>query len=170
MLSRKLTSDLLDKTKIYYKKRKLKDPILIVGLPGIGNVGNLAAEHIRKSILVPIMPSIMRSTALAALASISRKPVSPIRHAEGMLYFYYKNIKGLSVLLVFYGSVVSVMLPTFSEAANERIIADYEDVNPKKRGSQQPCSYYYLEGCKKDAKRISYKERVYGAGCLCPQT
>ena len=30
----------------YIKKPKLKDPILIEGLPGIGNVGYLAAEHL----------------------------------------------------------------------------------------------------------------------------
>ncbi len=32
------------------KKPKLKNPIFIEGLPGIGNVGKLAAEHIIESI------------------------------------------------------------------------------------------------------------------------
>jgi uncharacterized protein len=31
---------------IFYEEPKLKDPILIEGLPGVGNVGKLAAEHL----------------------------------------------------------------------------------------------------------------------------
>ncbi|MDE1824422.1 MAG: proteasome assembly chaperone family protein [Candidatus Micrarchaeota archaeon] len=37
-------------TKIYYKKTKMKSPIMIVGLPGIGNVGSLVCEHVRDSL------------------------------------------------------------------------------------------------------------------------
>ncbi len=38
----------MDKSVIYYdKKLKIKDPILVVGLPGIGNVGSLVGEHLR---------------------------------------------------------------------------------------------------------------------------
>jgi hypothetical protein len=37
----------MEKTVIRYKKNlKLKNPVLIVGLPGIGNVGKLVAEHL----------------------------------------------------------------------------------------------------------------------------
>jgi hypothetical protein len=36
-------------TKIAIKKQvKLKDPVLVVGLPGIGSVGKLVAEHLKK--------------------------------------------------------------------------------------------------------------------------
>ena len=35
-----------DATVIYKKKPELKNPILIEGLPGVGNVGKLAAEHL----------------------------------------------------------------------------------------------------------------------------
>ena len=31
---------------VYYKRPRLKEPILIEGLPGVGNVGKLAAEHL----------------------------------------------------------------------------------------------------------------------------
>ena len=31
----------------YLEKPKLRDPIFIEGLPGIGNVGKLAAEHLK---------------------------------------------------------------------------------------------------------------------------
>ncbi len=34
-------------TKIYYKKVKLNRPILFVGLPGVGSIGSLVAEHLR---------------------------------------------------------------------------------------------------------------------------
>ncbi|HPP45592.1 MAG TPA: PAC2 family protein, partial [Methanomassiliicoccaceae archaeon] len=37
----------MDKIKIiYYEEPVLNDPILIEGLPGVGNVGKLAAEHL----------------------------------------------------------------------------------------------------------------------------
>ncbi len=34
-------------TIIYYKKTKFNEPVLIVGLPGVGSVGSLVAEHLR---------------------------------------------------------------------------------------------------------------------------
>jgi uncharacterized protein (TIGR00162 family) len=38
-------------TKIFYnKKNALRDPILIVGLPGIGTVGSLVGEHLRNEL------------------------------------------------------------------------------------------------------------------------
>jgi hypothetical protein len=37
-------------TKISYKKVKLENPVLLVGLPGIGNVGSLVAEHIKNEL------------------------------------------------------------------------------------------------------------------------
>src|SRR5882762_290785 len=40
----------MKETKIYYKKVKLNDPILFVGLPGIGSVGTLVAEHLRNEL------------------------------------------------------------------------------------------------------------------------
>ncbi len=39
----------MKETKLIIKKGlKLKDPVMIVGLPGIGNVGKLIAEHLKK--------------------------------------------------------------------------------------------------------------------------
>lgn len=35
-----------DATVVYKEKPELKNPILIEGLPGVGNVGKLAAEHL----------------------------------------------------------------------------------------------------------------------------
>lgn len=41
----------MNKTTIYFNNKvKLKDPIMIVGLPGIGNVGSLVGEHMRKEL------------------------------------------------------------------------------------------------------------------------
>ena len=38
-------------SKIYYKKDvKLRNPILLVGLPGIGNVGSLVGEHLKSEL------------------------------------------------------------------------------------------------------------------------
>ena len=40
----------MKETRIYYRKTKLNDPILFVGLPGIGSIGSLVAEHLRKEL------------------------------------------------------------------------------------------------------------------------
>lgn len=40
----------MNKTKIFYKNVKLKDPILVVGLPGIGSVGSLVGEHLKNAL------------------------------------------------------------------------------------------------------------------------
>ncbi len=40
----------MKETKIYYKKTKLNTPILFVGLPGIGSIGSLVADHLRKEL------------------------------------------------------------------------------------------------------------------------
>jgi uncharacterized protein (TIGR00162 family) len=41
----------MEKSVIYYNKKiKPKDPIMVVGLPGIGTVGSLAGEHIRSEL------------------------------------------------------------------------------------------------------------------------
>ena len=41
----------MEKTTIYYdKKVKLHNPILVVGLPGIGTVGSLVGEHLKTSL------------------------------------------------------------------------------------------------------------------------
>ncbi len=38
----------MKRSQIFYKKKlKFKDPILIVGLPGIGSVGALVGEHLK---------------------------------------------------------------------------------------------------------------------------
>lgn len=44
MVRKKLRID--ETTTVYLKKPDLKNPILIEGLPGVGNVGKLAAEHL----------------------------------------------------------------------------------------------------------------------------
>jgi O-antigen/teichoic acid export membrane protein len=47
--------------------------------------------------------------------------------SETVIGNYGTALKGLSVLLVFYGSVVSVMLPTFSEAAKKSVKRAYSE-------------------------------------------
>jgi len=40
----------MKETKIYYKKVKLRNPVLLVGLPGMGNVGSLVAAHLKNEL------------------------------------------------------------------------------------------------------------------------
>lgn len=41
----------MNRTKIYYKKKlKFRNPVMIVGLPGIGSVGSLVAEYLKNEL------------------------------------------------------------------------------------------------------------------------
>ncbi len=80
----------------YNKKIKLKNPILLVGLPGIGSVGSLVAEHIKNEskaekfgvLYSPFFPPhvIMESSGKARMLSNR--------------FYHFKNKKGTSILIL----------------------------------------------------------------------
>ena len=87
----------MEKSVIFYnKKTKLKNPILIIGLPGIGSVGSLVAEHIKNEtkaerfgiLYSPFFPPhvIMEETGKARMLSNR--------------FYHFKNKKGNSVLIL----------------------------------------------------------------------
>ncbi len=87
----------MEKSVIFYNKKiKLKNPILLIGLPGIGSVGSLVAEHIKNEtkaekfgiLYSPFFPPhvIMESTGTARMLS-------------NRLY-HFKNKKGNSILIL----------------------------------------------------------------------
>ncbi len=104
-------------TKIYYKKVKLKDPILLVGLPGIGSVGSLVAEHLRNE---------LKAKKFATLYS-PHFPYQIIMLKNGMFrlvnnrFYYYKSKKGGSDVVILLGDAQ----PLTSEGqyeVNEKIV------------------------------------------------
>ncbi len=84
-------------TRIYYnKKAKLNDPILIVGLPGIGGVGSLVCEHIKNE---------SGAKRIGVLYS-SYFPHQVVIQKNGGLrlvnnrFYHFKNKKGRSIVVL----------------------------------------------------------------------
>ncbi|MEM1513414.1 MAG: proteasome assembly chaperone family protein [Candidatus Thermoplasmatota archaeon] len=79
---------------VYLEKPQLKEPILIEGLPGIGNVGKIAAEHIIEEI---------KAKKFAELYSTDFPP-QVIIGSDGVVrlvkneFFYWKGEKDLIIL------------------------------------------------------------------------
>ena len=74
-----MTMDVRKTTIVFKKGIKLRNPILLVGMPGIGNVGKLVAEHLRRefkakrfaALYSPYLPDnvIMRKNGTVRLSS-----------------------------------------------------------------------------------------------------
>ncbi len=80
----------------YYEEPKLKNPVLVEGLPGVGNVGKLAAEHLADKLKAK------------KFASIFSKPFPPqgligedgvVRLVSNDLY-YHKSKKGQDIIIL----------------------------------------------------------------------
>lgn len=120
----------MNKTTIYYNKKvKLKDPILIVGLPGIGNVGSLVGEHLRAE---------LHAKKFASLYS-SHFPYQVIMLPSGKIKmmdnrFYYSNsktAKNKSDIVILVGDT-QAMAPEGQYEINEKIVRFFKHVGGKK--------------------------------------
>ncbi|MCL5428023.1 MAG: proteasome assembly chaperone family protein [Candidatus Marsarchaeota archaeon] len=138
----------MEKTKIYYdKKQELKEPVLIVGLPGIGNVGSLVAEHIRNELdgkkyavlYSPYLPhqAIMQSNG--GLRLVSNR------------FYHCKDRKGRSILLLVGDTQPSTTIGQYH--INERIIRFF-----KSRGGR---SIYTIGGYSASNQYVQ-NPRVFG--------
>ncbi len=87
----------MKKTTIFYNKKiKIKNPILLIGLPGIGSVGSLVAEHIKNEsgaekfgvLYSPFFPPhvIMETSGKARMLSNR--------------FYHFKNKKGNSIIIL----------------------------------------------------------------------
>ncbi len=117
----------MERTKIYYdKKQTLKDPVLVVGLPGIGNVGSLVAEHIKNE---------LEGKKFAVLYS-PYLPHQAIMQSDGGLrlvsnrFYHCKDKKGRSILILVGDTQPSTTRGQY--AINERIIRFFKSLNGKK--------------------------------------
>ncbi len=116
----------MEKTKIYYdKKQKLKNPILIVGLPGIGNVGSLVAEHIKNELKGKKF-AILYSPYLPHQAIM--QPNGGLRLVSNRFY-HCKDKKGRSILLLVGDTQPGTSRGQYS--INERIIHFYKSLGGK---------------------------------------
>lgn len=106
----------MKETKIYYKKAEVKDPVLLVGLPGIGNVGNLVAEHLKNE---------LKAKRFATLYS-PHFPFQVVMHKGGSFRmvsnrFYHSTGKGKRDILILLGDA-QPLSPEGQYDVNERIV------------------------------------------------
>ncbi|MGC8662287.1 MAG: proteasome assembly chaperone family protein [Candidatus Micrarchaeia archaeon] len=103
-------------SKIFYNKVKLKNPTLIVGLPGIGSVGSLVASHLKNE---------LKPKKFATLISahfphqVIMLPNGKTRFVNNRFY-YWKNKKGGDLVLLL-GDVQAVT-PEGQYEVNEKIV------------------------------------------------
>ena len=95
----------MDKTLIISKKVKLKDPILIEGLPGIGLVGKLAADHMIKELKCEKIAEIY-SPHFPHQVLMLRKGI--MRMLKNKVYVCRSKKKGGSDVIILVGDVQAV--------------------------------------------------------------
>lgn len=112
----------MDKTIIYYKKVKLNRPIMIAGLPGIGNVGNLVAQYLKNE---------LKAKRFATLYS-PYFPYQIITQKNGTFrlvsnrFYYYKNKGGKDVVILL--GDYQAGSPEGQYEVNERIVEFFKSI------------------------------------------
>ena len=138
----------MNKTTIYYKKNlKFKNPILVVGLPGIGNVGSLVGEHIRNetdatkvaTLYSPFFPHHVIMGRKGGVRMVSNR------------FYHFKNKSGRSILLLL--GDVQAASPRGQYSVNEKIIKFFKSLGGK--------TAYTIGGYSIGAQYIQ-KPRVFG--------
>jgi uncharacterized protein (TIGR00162 family) len=136
------------KTTIFYnKKLKLKDPIMVVGLPGIGSVGSMVAEHIKNE---------MKAEKFASLYS-PYFPHQAIMQRNGGLrlvnnrFYHFKNKEGRSIVLLVGDTQAGT--PRGQYDVNEKIVRFMKKFNSK---------YIYTIGGYSAGPQYVQNPRVFG--------
>jgi uncharacterized protein (TIGR00162 family) len=92
-----------------HEKPKLKNPVLIEGLPGIGFVANIAALHLiqelKAKLFAEIMSASFQDLAVTTETGGTHSPISEL--------YYYKRSDGGRDLIVWYGNTQA--LTTFGQ-------------------------------------------------------
>jgi len=92
-----------------YEKPKLKDPVLIEGLPGIGFIANIAALHLihelKAKLFAEISSASFQDLAVTTETGGSRSPINELYH--------YKSSGGGRDLIIWYGNTQA--LTTFGQ-------------------------------------------------------
>ncbi|VVB77016.1 PAC2 family protein [uncultured archaeon] len=116
----------MEGTKIFYKKMRFRAPILIVGLPGMGNVGDLVAKHLRTE---------LKAKKFATLYS-AHFPFQVLMFKDGKFrmvsnrFYYYADPKGKHDIILLLGDTQ----PGDSVgqyAVNERIVEFFKMLGGK---------------------------------------
>ncbi len=123
----------------YVEKPELKDPVLIEGLPGVGNVGKIAAEYLKDNLDTKLMVEIFSK----------HLPPQVLMKGDGTLYlvrnqlWYYKDPKGKNDLIF--------------------LVGDYQGMSSE---GQYELSYKVLEIAKEFGVKRIFTLGGYGTGQL----
>ncbi|MGB9714662.1 MAG: PAC2 family protein [Candidatus Bathyarchaeales archaeon] len=92
-----------------YEKPKLKNPVLIEGLPGIGFIANIAALHLiselKAKLFAEISSASFQDLAVTTETGGARSPINEL--------YYYKSSNGGRDLIIWYGNTQA--LTTFGQ-------------------------------------------------------
>lgn len=116
----------MNKTKIYYNKRaRLNPQIMVVGLPGIGNVGSLVCEHIKNE---------LKAKRFAVLYS-PHFPHQAIMQKSGGLrlvsnrFYHLKNRKGKNIIILVGDTQAGTTEGQYD--VNEKIVKFFKSIGGK---------------------------------------
>ncbi len=145
-------------TKIYYKKTKFNDPILFVGLPGIGSIGSLVAEHLKNE---------LKAKKFATLYS-PYFPYQIIMLKKGTFrlvsnrFYYAKGGKGKNDVIILLGDA-QPLTPEGQYEVNERIVEFFKQLGGRRIytiGGYSPVAQYIkapkVFGLATDPEMIDY--------------
>ncbi len=141
----------MKETKTFYKKVKLKDPILIVGLPGIGSVGSLVGEHLRNSLKAKHFATLYSPYFPYEVVMLKN---GGMRLANNRFYYYKDKRKGSNHhdIVILVGDVQAISTEGQYEV-NEKIVKFFKSLGGKT---------IYTIGGYNIANKYVEKARVFG--------
>ncbi len=122
----------------YIEKPELNEPVLIEGLPGVGNVGKISAEYLKDKLNARLFLEIYSKYL----------PPQVLMKGDGTLYlvknelYYYKNPNGRDLII---------------------LVGDYQGMNSE---GQYELSYKVLEVVKEFGTKLIFTLGGYGTGNL----
>jgi uncharacterized protein (TIGR00162 family) len=122
----------------YIEKPELNEPVLIEGLPGVGNVGKISAEYLKDKLNAKLFVEIYSKYL----------PPQVLMKGDGTLYlvknelYYYKNPAGRDLII---------------------LVGDYQGMNAE---GQYELSYKVLEIVKEFGTKLIFTLGGYGTGNL----
>ena len=112
-------------TKIYYKRKiKFKDPIMIVGLPGIGSVGSLVGEYLKNELGAKRFASLYSPHFIHQTLMLKSGYTRLISNR-----FYYKELKA-NTLIILLGDT-QAGTPEGQYEVNEEIVRFFKHLGGK---------------------------------------
>ncbi len=140
----------MESTKIYFNsgERKLKNPVMIVGLPGIGTVGSLVGEHLR---------NVLKAKRLATLYSPHFLHQAIMMKNGGLRlvsnrFYYYKNDATGQTIVILVGDM-QAGTPEGQYEINEKIVKFFKSLGGKE---------IYTVGGYNISNQYITKPRVFG--------